>query len=86
MPSDKWIDDLRADRIDQALDYLRKELQSPSLSPSNYYSLGAVYMWAGDYQSAFTHFDNQIRAALPRNPPDDATFGMAGAAAWVSGR
>jgi tetratricopeptide (TPR) repeat protein len=81
MPTDSWIDELRADRIDQALDHLRQELQSPS----NYYSLGAVYMWSEDYQSALVHFDEQIRAALPRNPPSDLTFGMAGAAAWCLG-
>jgi hypothetical protein len=85
MPSDRWIDDLRADRIDQALDHLRKELQGPSLFPSNYFNLGAVHMWSGDYQSALTLFDDQIREALPRNPPADAAFGMAGAAAWCLG-
>jgi hypothetical protein len=84
MPSD-WIDELRADRIGQALDNLRLQLQSPSLFPSNYYSLGAVYMWSGDYKSALAHFDEQIRAGLPRNPAGDAAFAMAGAAAWCLG-
>jgi tetratricopeptide (TPR) repeat protein len=75
MPSDdRWIDDLRADRIDQALDYLRKELQNPSLFASNYFSLGAVHMWSGDYRSALAQFDDQIRAALPRNPAADAVL------------
>jgi hypothetical protein len=85
MLGDSWIDELRADRIAQVVDYLRKELQTPHLYPSNYYSLGAVYMWSGDYRSALTHFDEQIRAALPRNAPGDSTFGMAGAAAWCLG-
>lgn len=85
MLGDSWIDELRADRIAQVVDYLRKELQSRRLYPSNYYSLGAVYMWSGDYQSALAHFDEQIRAALSTNVPGDSTFGMAGAAAWCLG-
>src|SRR5215469_505549 len=82
MLGDSWIDELRSDRIAEVVDHLRKELQSPSLYPSNYYSLGAVYMWSGDYRSALTHFDEQIRVALPGNEPGDSAFGMAGAAAW----
>ena len=85
MLGDSWIDELRADRTVQVVDYLRRELQAPRLYPSNYYSLGAVYMWSGDYQLALAHFDEQIRAALPRNAPGDSTFGMAGAAAWCWG-
>jgi len=86
MLNDSWIDDLRAGRVDEALDQLRhNELLSDTFSPSDYYSLGAVYMWSGDYQSALTHFDEQIRARLPRNSPGDSTFGMAGAAAWCLG-
>jgi tetratricopeptide (TPR) repeat protein len=85
MLGDSWIDELRADRIAEVVDYLRKELQTPHLYPSNYYSLGAVYMWSGDYRSALAHFDEQIRAALPRNAPGDSTFGMAGSAAWCLG-
>ena len=81
MLGDSWIDELRSDRIAQVVDHLRKELQTPS----NYYSLGAVYMWSGEYRSALEHFDEQIRAALPRNPPADSTLGMAGAAAWCLG-
>ena len=82
MLSDGWIDELRADRIGQALDHLRNKLQTPTLFPSNYYGLGAVYMWSGDYKSALAHFDEQIRAGVPRNPAGDAAFAMAGAAAW----
>jgi hypothetical protein len=78
MPCDRWIEELRADRINQALADLRLDLESPS----NFYSLGAVYMWTGDYESALVHFDEQIQAALPRNPAADVSFGMAGAAAW----
>ena len=85
MLGDSWIDELRAGHTDEVVDYLRKELQTDRLYPSNYYSLGAVYMWSGDYRSALTHFDEQIRAALPRNTPGDSTFGMAGAAAWCLG-
>ena len=85
MLGDSWIDELRSDRIAEVVDHLRKELQSPSLYPSNHYSLGAVYMWSGDYRSALAHFDERIRAALPRNAPADSTFGMAGAAAWCLG-
>ncbi len=85
MVGDDWIDELRADRIAQVVDYLRKELQTPRMYPSNYYSLGAVYMWSGDYRSALAHFDAEIREALPRNAPADSTFGMAGAAAWCLG-
>lgn len=85
MIGDSWIDELRADRLAQAVDYLRRELQTSRLDPSNYYSLGAVYMWSEDYRSALAHFDEQIRAALPRNVPGDSTFGMAGAAAWCLG-
>ncbi len=85
MLGDSWIDELRSDRITEVIDHLRKELQTPHLYPSNYYSLGAVYMWSGDYRSALAHFDEQIRAALPRNSPGDSTFGMAGAAAWCLG-
>jgi tetratricopeptide (TPR) repeat protein len=83
--NDAWIDDVRSGRAKEAIDYLRKELQNPGMYPSNYYSLGAVYMWAGDYQLALAHFDQQIRAALPSNAPADSTFGMAGAAAWCLG-
>jgi hypothetical protein len=85
MPGDSWIDELRADRIDQAIDHLRQELRTTRLFPSNYYSLGAAYMWSGDYQSAFAHFDEQIRARLPNNPAGDAAFSMAGVAAWCLG-
>ena len=85
MVGDSWIDELRSDHIAEVVDHLRKELQTPNLYPSNYYSLGAVYMWSEDYRSAFAHFDEQIRAALPRNVPADSTFGMAGAAAWCLG-
>jgi lipoprotein NlpI len=85
MLGDSWIDELRADHMAQVVDYLRKELQTPRLYPSNYYSLGAVYMWSGDYPAALAHFDEQIRAALPLNAPGDSTFGMAGAAAWCLG-
>jgi len=85
MPPDSWIDQLRLHRIDEALDHLRLELKSPGNYPSNYYSLGAAYMWSGDYQSALAHFDEQIRAALPRNPPGDLAFGIAGSAAWCLG-
>ena len=81
MLGDSWIDELRADRTVQVVDYLWRELQTPRLYPSNYYSLGAVYMWSGDYRSALAHFDEQIRAALPLNAPAASTFGMAGAAA-----
>jgi tetratricopeptide (TPR) repeat protein len=82
---DSWTDELRADRIAQVVDYLRKELRALRSYPSNYYTLGAVYMWSGDYRSALAHFDEQIRAALPLNAPADSTFGMAGAAAWCLG-
>ncbi len=85
MPGDNWIDELRAGRAAQVVDYLRNELQALRSYPSNYYSLGAVYMWSGDYRSALAHFDEQIRADLPLNPPADSTFGMAGAAAWCLG-
>jgi hypothetical protein len=85
MRGDSWIDELRSERIAEVVDHLRKELQTPSLYPSNYRSLGAVYMWSGEYRSALSHFDEQIRAALPRNEPADSTFGMAGAAAWCLG-
>jgi len=85
MLGDSWIDELRAEHTVQVVDYLRRELQTPRLYPSNYHSLGAVYIWSGDYQSALAHFDEQIRAALPRNAPGDSTFGMAGAAAWCLG-
>ena len=85
MLGDSWIDELRSDHVAQVIDHLRKELQAASLYPSNYYSLGAVHMWSGDYNSALAHFDEQIRAALPRNVPGDSTFGMAGTAAWCLG-
>jgi|HubBroStandDraft_6_1064221.scaffolds.fasta_scaffold22848_4 hypothetical protein len=85
MLGDSWVDELRADRIAQVVEHLRKELQTPRLYPSNYYSLGAVYMWSKDYRSALAHFDEQIQAALPLNVPADSTFGMAGAAAWCLG-
>ena len=85
MLGDSWIDELRADRIPQVVDYLREELQALRMYPSNYYSLGAVYMWSGEYRSALAHFDEQIRAALPSNVPADSSFGMAGAAAWCLG-
>jgi hypothetical protein len=76
---------LRADHIAQVVDYLRNELRALHSYPSNYYTLGAVYMWSGDYRSALAHFDEQIRVALPLNSPADSTFGMAGAAAWCLG-
>jgi tetratricopeptide (TPR) repeat protein len=85
MATDSWIEDLRADRVTEAIDYLRHEIQSSKNYPSNYYSLGAAYMWAEDYRSALAHFDEQIRARLARNAPGDAAFGMAGTAAWCLG-
>lgn len=85
MLGDSWIDELRSDRITEVVDHLQKELQSSRSYPSNYYSLGAVYMWAAEYRSALAHFDEQIQARLPRNPPADCTFGMAGTAAWCLG-
>src|SRR5438552_15611155 len=39
-------------------------------------------MWAGHYQSALSHFEEQIRAKLPRSQPGDAAVGMAGTDAW----
>jgi len=54
-------------------------------SPSNHISLGAVYMWAREFQLAPNHFREQIEANLPRNSPDDLSFGMAAAAAWNLG-
>jgi hypothetical protein len=47
MLGDSWADELRADRVPQVVDYLRNELQALRSHPSNYYSLGAVYMWSG---------------------------------------
>jgi hypothetical protein len=47
MLGDSWVDELRADRVSQVADYLRKELQALRSYPSNYYSLGAVHMWPG---------------------------------------
>lgn len=85
MLGDSWIDELRSDRTTEVIDHLRKELQTPRLYPSNYYSLGAVYMWSAEYRSALAHFDEKIRAQLPSNIPGDADFGMAGAAAWCLG-
>jgi len=85
MPSDQWIDELRDGRTDDVLNHLRTALRSSELYPSNYYSLGAVYMWSGHYQSALTHYEEQIRAKPPRNLPGDAAFGMAGTAAWCLG-
>jgi tetratricopeptide (TPR) repeat protein len=85
LSEDSWIDELRADRTDQALDHLQQQLSTSPLFGSNYFSLGAVYMWSGDYQSAFAHFDKQIREKLPSNSAGDQAFGMAGAAAWCLG-
>lgn len=85
MPAGDWTDELRAERVKTALDRLKKELRSGSNYPSDYYSLGAMYMWSEDYASALTHFDEQIQAKLPRNRPGDLAFGMAGSAAWCLG-
>src|SRR5713226_2846285 len=85
MSAESWIDELRADRINEAVEHLRQELRASNNYPSNYYSLGAVFMWSGDYKSALAHFEEQIQASLPRNPPGDQAFGMAGSAAWCLG-
>jgi len=85
MIDDGWIDEVRAERIKEAIEHLRQAVRSDAHYPSNYRSLGAAYMWSGDYQSALTHFEEQIRAKLHRNPPSDAVYGMAGAAAWCLG-
>jgi hypothetical protein len=81
MSTETWIDKLRAGHLKEALDQLRQE----PTNPSNFYSLGAAYMWAREYRLALAHFQNQIEAALPSNPPGDLSFGMAGAAAWCLG-
>jgi hypothetical protein len=81
-PKPDWIAELKVGRTQQALDMLRKERPSPS----NHYSLGAAYMWAGDYQAALVHFDERIRNHRPGTPPGDLDYGMAGAAAWCLGQ
>lgn len=81
MSTETWIEELRKGRLKKALDHLRQEPPNPS----NFYSLGAAYMWARQYQLALAHFQDQIQAALFSNPPGDLSFGMAGAAAWCLG-
>jgi len=81
MATETWIDELKAGRAKEALDHLRQEPPSPS----NFISLGAAYMWTGDFRSALAHFQEQIQAALPSNHPGDLSFGMAGSAAWCLG-
>jgi len=81
MQSEAWIDELRAGRNMVALDHLRRE----PMNPSNFISLGAVYMWAADFQAALAHFQDQIQAALYSNFPSDLSYGMAGTAAWCLG-
>jgi hypothetical protein len=42
-------------------------------------------MWAGHFQAALSHFQEQIQAARYSNFPSDLSYGMAGAAAWCLG-
>jgi len=81
MATETWIEELRAGRANKALDQLRQERPSPS----NFASLGAAYMWAGDFQSALAHFQKQIQSPPPQRSPGDLEFGMAGSAAWCLG-
>lgn len=40
MPKDDvWIDDVRSGRVQEAISYLRDELRTPRMYPSNHYSL-----------------------------------------------
>jgi hypothetical protein len=41
---DSWTEELRADRIAQVVDYLRKELRALRSYPSNYYTLGSLHV------------------------------------------
>ena len=81
MPTETWVEDLRAGRNDVAFDHLRRDRPSPS----KFYSLGAVYMWAGEIQQTLDHFRGYIQDPPLYGPPSDLAFGMAGAAAWCLG-
>lgn len=73
----EWVETLWAGRTALALDLLRKE----SESLSKLCSLGAIYMWTGEFQSVLAHFE----PLLDKPIRIDFFFGMAGAAAWCTG-
>jgi tetratricopeptide (TPR) repeat protein len=50
---------------------------------SHIMELGIAYLWTGDYQSAFTHFNEAIHQ-YPRSM--SGFYGMAGAAQWCMGQ
>ena len=81
-PESKWITELRSGREKPAIRILENERRSPS----NEYSLGAVYMWAGDYQAALAHFEGLLTRVKPSSSPGSFEFAMAGAAAWCLGQ
>ena len=69
---------LRAGNRDEGLRRLREDFVEKQ-SASNTMRLGVAYLWMGDFEAAFAHFD----AVNQRKPyHTDAFYGMAGVAKW----
>jgi lipoprotein NlpI len=78
---DAWVNSVRSGNRRKALEQLQSEPDSPSKTSS----LGALFMWKGDFKSALNHYQAHILSNLPRDPAGDLSFGMAGSAAWCLG-
>jgi len=57
MLGDSWVDELRADRTAQVVDYLRRNFRLPTSIPATITVWAQSNMWSGDYRSALAHFD-----------------------------
>jgi tetratricopeptide (TPR) repeat protein len=80
---------LRGNAAMAAIEDMRREY-GRELTASQIMTLGVAYLWVGNYQDAFEHFDC-VAQSSPRssvaNPRRSAGFfGMAGAAKWCLGQ
>lgn len=72
---------LRVGNIDEAIAYLQEAYQRQK-TPMWATSLGVAYLWAGQYQTAWTHFMTAIDDYRMSNA---LFYGMAGVARWCVG-
>lgn len=69
---------LRSGETERAFSYLRERYESTGTA-SEIMELGIAYLWIGDYQAAWEHF-NAANQRKPRHM--DSYYGMGGAAKW----